>query len=386
MFQNIVFIFLTVILIKSINMSERECSENDVQCLKKKEEMHWCSDQGCSTCTDHNCIISCKGFSCGLCPNGSCCDGIKCNVCYNNTCCGTIPCNYCVHTCKHACNNTLACEKICVPQCQNSKHDIFVIPSATHKRKASVYIKGLAHNGSGDFHTMNKTILVSIHGKNRFATILKLWGMPTENYELKNCTVSNINVCSKQNKTKCIKECQLKCQIDCNKHCSGKCNKPKPQEDSSYYSTLTPGCCHVVHPQVCYNTYSQSVCYKRSHRECSKMCTSKFIHIVAIDKYLHYQYNRCFYVQVYPYIYCGQYVIQNCDSCYVCNGKYNPSHCGNDVFCNNECRKNFLPYRPKKPQNKKNTFSFKSACSQKLQYQNAFGYFPDTFGFPFNHV
>ncbi|KAB0804539.1 hypothetical protein PPYR_01509 [Photinus pyralis] len=345
----IILTITTCVALHSVQCMEipSNCSKSDNRCLQKREEMHWCTDQGCSTCTDHNCLMTCKGFNCGICPKGDCCNGTNCNVCYNNSCCATESCNYCIRTCNLACTNYTLCEKVCISKCHKSDKTVFVVPSALHGNHVTVYIRGTPYKGdltSRPFSSQDKTAIVLIDGVDHIAMVLSL---PQRTCKETKCD----STCKGEHcNGECMKDCLSKCSKDCNRFCLAQCSKSSPNKAFNYYDTLTPGCCHVVHPLICHNSpfFGQSYCSRKSHRECSAICTSKFIHIGPRHGQLR-QHIHCYYIQAYPYIYCGNYVIQNCDSCYVCNGSYNPSECVKSVLCSNICRENFLPFKPTAP-------------------------------------
>lgn len=72
-------------------------------------------------------------------------------------------------------------------------------------------------------------------------------------------------------------------------------------------------CCQVVHPLQCQTTpmYPYQQCYRRSHQECSKICTSKFVHLTPTSAVNPTSQNRCQYIKSYPYVYCGSHTIES---------------------------------------------------------------------------
>lgn len=237
--QLILPIFLITSLHFAISLNnEGECVEKDFQafahCISKRSADIWCSSQSCRRCEEGICQTTCKGFYCGLCPDGNCCDSKNCNACHGNLCCSTAPCNYCIRTCRNACNNSTDCVNYCVPQCQNGPHDVFVVPTAENNSpKVIVYIKGVPYNGnitSGQFPISNKEAIVSIDGKDQPATVLILSPIsqrPCQTPSCNNasCLTNSCKQCStNSNCNNCLQKCGSTCTNGrCYNSCSNNC-------------------------------------------------------------------------------------------------------------------------------------------------------------------
>ncbi|KAF2892587.1 hypothetical protein ILUMI_13590 [Ignelater luminosus] len=324
-------LFNTIFQVKT-SLTNNKCSAlNDFRsythCIRKREATNWCSAQGCTTCEGTSCQVSCKGFSCGNCPNGNCCNGRNCNACYNENCCTTPSCNYCLNTCRQACTASSTCLNTCSLQCPNTPHEVFIVPSklqSNGKQDVVIYINGIAHNGqvtSGVIPNGNRTAIVNVNGIDHMATVLSL--IPTY-----------------------PNSCQT------GSSCGSTCSNNAPNRSQriiyqNYHQQLQQGCCHVVHPSQCFNNhiYPYRHCFRRSHQECSNLCTSQFVHLIPNLTPQPHQQNQCHYIRSYPYVYCGQHSVQNCDPCYVCNGQYNPNSCVTQNGCSDVCRQTFLPPR-----------------------------------------